>query len=82
LPQHHVVQIREQENDTNRSCDRRQLRKKMTQDDTNDTEQGSGFDPLSTTVDNVSLLDLAADLLVFTATGARSALGRVPCGRA
>ena len=29
-------------------------------------------------MDNVSLLDLTADLFVFTVTGARSALGRVP----
>ena len=40
------------------------------------------FDSGLVNVDNVGLLDLAADLFVFTATGARSALGRVPRGRA
>jgi hypothetical protein len=33
-------------------------------------------------VDDVSILDLAANLFVLAATGARSALGRVPRGRA
>jgi hypothetical protein len=32
-------------------------------------------------VDHVGLLDLGTDLLVLAATGARSALGRAPCGR-
>ena len=39
------------------------------------------FDSCLVNVDNVGLLDLASDLFVFTATGARSALGRVPRGR-
>jgi len=33
-------------------------------------------------VNNISLLDLVADLFVFTANGVRGALGRVPRGRA
>jgi hypothetical protein len=36
------------------------------------------FDSSLVNVDNVGLLDLAANLLVLTATGARSALGRIP----
>ena len=40
------------------------------------------FDLSLVNVDNVGSLDLVADLLVLTATGARSALGRVPCRRA
>ena len=40
------------------------------------------FDASLVNVDNVGLLDLAANLLVLTATGARSALGRVPRRRA
>ena len=39
------------------------------------------FDSSLVNVDNVGLLYLVADLLVLTATGARSALGRVPRGR-
>jgi len=40
------------------------------------------FDTGFVNVNDLCLLNLAADLFVFAATGARSALGRVPRGRA
>jgi len=40
------------------------------------------FDPGFVNMNDLCLLDLSSNLFVFAATGARSALGRVPRGRA